>query len=117
MTKCMKLSEKRIYQYAVAGVVFFAFLPSMFDLSILTGLGFIGSVLFSICNRTLIKDPRIMAYIVGGIILTYAASTLLPDIWENFKAKNWISLLILIFVYVVIYLKGYYLKKGKNTKF
>lgn len=109
-----RLNSERLYQYIVAIIVFVAFLPKMFEFSILTGLGYIGAVVFSLYNRTLLKTPAMMVYILVGTILTYASSSLLPDIWKNFKGGDWISLIVLIWVYLMIYLKGYNMKKGIN---
>ena len=108
---------QKYLKYMMAGIIFIAVLPSLFDLSLLTGLGFIGAVVFSILNGTMSEDPnKMIIMIIAGTILTFIASTLMPSIRENFLSRNFFGLIVLIILFLGIWLKGRGYKQGKNIK-
>jgi hypothetical protein len=111
---------KRFHPFDLIAIVFVLFfiLPEIFQLSILLGLGSIGSFILSINNGTLSKEPEKMTrYILGGTFVSYVASTIFPSLINSFKGTDWLGFIVLGVLYIFILIKGSFLKKGIDVRF
>lgn len=89
----------------------YALLPMMFELGMLTGLGFIVSCGISLYKGKAIKNPDLIPIIAIGYILTNTAISLVfPLVYENLISKSFLVAGIIFAVFASLYLRGKELK-------
>lgn len=106
----MRIVEK-IISIFVAGILLYAFVPYMFQLSIITGIGFIIACLLAFYRGVVFKYPRIVGFIAVGYILTnLAISQILPMVYQDFIQGSVLTAIIIFAVFLTVYLRGKDLK-------
>jgi hypothetical protein len=102
----MKIEEK-IASIFIAGVLLYALIPKMFELSLITGLGFVIACSLALYKGVIFKKPEIIVLIFLGYTLTNAAtSRILPQVYENFIQNSLLEAAIISTVFLMLYLKG-----------
>jgi len=114
--KRKKLSKDQKDMMEVLGeiLVLILMIKPIFNLSVFTGIGYLIAIGGSIYHGTILKKKDFARYLFGGTIICYAAGTLLPNIITQFKSGEWLSFGLMSILAVYIWLKGYFLKKGKQ---
>ncbi len=98
----------------IVGILFKAFVPMLFSLSIFTGIGFVISCGLSFWNGQVFDDPQIISYIAIGHILTNTAvSQILPMVFDNILGGLFSQALIVGVVFLVVYARGKEIQSGK----
>ena len=87
-------------------IILVLFLKPMFDLSVFTGIGYVIAIIGSLRNGYLFTKPKMGRLIVGGTILSYMASLLLPMMHQSFVSGNTFSFIIIVIIAVIIWIKG-----------
>jgi hypothetical protein len=105
-SKDMNLS-RLIINVFIAGVIFYALIPSIFKLSLLTGIGFIITCALAFNKGVIFKDPIFVMNVAVGYILTnVAVSQVLPTVYKEAVQGTIVTALIVFAVFLAIYLKG-----------
>ena len=103
----------QIILYAFAGLLVWALLPSVFEVSFLTGIGFFIACAMSFYKGTVLKDPWIIAVIAIGYIMSNAiVGALIPEIYNSLISQSFLTAAILGIVFLGLYLK---VKEMKDT--
>jgi hypothetical protein len=106
----MRLEEKLI-SLLVAGLLLYVFVPYMFELSKVTGIGFIVACSLALYKGAVFRDPRIIGFIAVGYILTnLAISQILPMVYEDLIQESFLTALIILIVFLSVYMRGRELK-------
>jgi hypothetical protein len=108
------VSNKDVIEVIFEIIILILFIKPIFGFGIPTGIGYVLAIIGSVYNGLLFKKKDFPRYLIGGTILCYAAGTLLPSLIQNAQSKNWISFIIMALLAVYIWLKGYFLKEGKE---
>lgn len=91
----------------IAGVIFYALIPSMFELSLSTGIGFIITCVLAFKKRVIFKDPIfVMSVAFGYILINVAFNQVFPLVYKNAVQGSIVTAFIILFVFLAIYLKG-----------
>ncbi len=86
-----------------AGInLFFAMAKAAFDLSPVSGIGFVASVLYVTYKGTLTYHSMLAIFI--GTVISYAAGTLIPVFINNVLAGQFVAALVVAFV--ILYLRS-----------
>lgn len=88
--------------------LFIAFAQAAFELSPLTGIGFIINILFAIYKGTISLDS--LTYIFAASLLSFAAGTLIPNVVGNFLAGQIVVALIYLMLMIILWIKAQELK-------
>jgi len=89
--------------FIIAIWMFQALLPSVAQYGFLTTLGFIGSCALSFYRGIAIKEPRVLALIATGYMLSSAATNaLLPAIYANFLSNLFLNAILTGIVLLII---------------
>jgi len=107
------MDRKNWLQFIFECVIFIIFIKTMFSLSILAGLGFIASFVGSIYSGLMLKRSFHIGFIVGGTLLAYVASMIFSNFLDSAKSGEWISAVIILVLAGYIWLKAFFIKKGK----
>lgn len=99
----------------VGSILFIEMVKSLWNLSPLTSIGFVISVIIAIANGhmnlgKMEGNLRILGFIFGGSILSYAATSMIPDLWGIVRGGDIIGGLIILLVIVLVWFKGQKIK-------
>ena len=111
----MTIGELRdlVITILIAVILFYAFLPVMASLGIITLGSFVFSCALSFYKGVAFKEPRIIGFIAIGHVLTHAAvNQVLPLVWENIAAGLFLEALIIGTVFIMMYLRGKEIQSG-----
>lgn len=104
------MANKDLIEIGVEILILILMIKPMFGLSILTGIGFLVAIGGTVYDGSLFSKPNIARFILGGTILTYAASQIF---FTGIKSKEIFSFAIISLIALSLWLKGYFLKKGR----
>lgn len=107
------MANKNLIEIEIEILILVVMIKPMFGLSLLTGIGFLAAIAGSIYDRSLFSKPNMVRFILGGTILTYAASQIF---FTGLKSKEIFSFVIISLIALSIWLRGYFLKKGVILK-
>jgi len=111
--------SKTIISYVVAGILFYAFFDAIYKINLWSIVMFVVSCGLAFYRGAVLREPRIIAYIAIGNIITHALiQNLAPAIWGDLLQGSLLSAGILAAVFLMIYLRvrslaDYPEKKGK----
>lgn len=111
--KKFKISELfgKKFNLVTGTIIFVLLISSAFTVDWIFGFGFIIGFILSVYNGILEKKPLIPIFLfIGTLIIRHSLFVLLPPVFE---ANSLISLIISLILFVVIFLLGWNLKKGK----
>lgn len=101
---------------AYVGIVLFSeMVKTLWQISPITSIGFIISVIIAILKGhiafgKLEGNIRILVFIFGGTVLSYAATSLIPNMLNIVLAGDFISAIIIGLVILVVWFKGQEIK-------
>jgi len=96
-----------IILYGIAIWLFIALFPTIWDLGFITTAGFLFSCALSLYRKVVLKDPRVIAIIAVGYILSNTAvSKLLPMIYEDLLKQSFLTAAMIGIVFLAIYFKA-----------
>jgi hypothetical protein len=102
---------KKLFNIIFGTLIFALLMSSAFAIDWIFGIGFIFSFFLAIWNKILEKNSLIPAFIfVGALIIRYALFVLLPNVLNS---QNYFSLGISLVLFLLIFIIGWKLKKGK----
>ena len=107
------MKDKDIAEIIVEILVLILLIKPMFQLSILTGIGFLIAIAGSIKDGSLFTKHNMTRFILGGTILTYAGSQIF---FTGVQSREWFSFAIISLIALSVWLRGYFLKKGVMLK-
>jgi len=107
------MDRKNGLQFIFEFVIFVVFLETMFDLGILTGLGFVASFAGAIYSGIMLKKSFHIGFIIGGTLLSYVASMVFSNFLDSAKGGEWLSAIIILSLAGYIWVKAFFMKKGK----
>jgi len=107
------MDRKNWLQFIFECVIFIFLIKTMFSLSILTGLGFIASFVGVVYSGLILKRSFHIGFIIGGTLLSYIASLVVPLFINSAKGGEWLSAIIILALAGYIWLKAFFMKKGK----
>ncbi|MGY5147469.1 MAG: hypothetical protein ACW9W4_05685 [Candidatus Nitrosopumilus sp. bin_7KS] len=90
---------------------------TLWNLSPLTSVGFVASIGIAIWKGRLGLDQgeeniRILGLIFVGTIISYAATSQLPNLWNNVVAGNLVGAAVIAIVILILFFKGQEIKNS-----
>ncbi len=103
--KSIKRYTKMLVSGVLALVIAWFLLPFMLGLSLLTGVGFLISVLLAFYKGIIFKKPEVIGYIaISYIIVSVSAGILIPKAYTDYKTAGLTSSIITLSIFLAIYL-------------
>jgi len=103
------MTNKDLFEIIIEIIILIFMIKPMFDLGLLTGIGFCFAIVVTIYDGSLFTKKNISRSLLGGTVLTYAASQI---IFIGIKSKDLLSFILIMIIGLYLWLKGYFLKKG-----
>jgi hypothetical protein len=99
------------FNLVIGTIIFVLLIGSAFTIDWIFGVGFIFGFLMSVYNEILEKKPLIPIFLfIGALIIRHSLFVLLPPVFE---ANDLLSIVISLVLFIVIFLLGWKLRKGK----
>lgn len=110
---------KTLISYFIAGILFYAFLDTIYKINPWSTVMFVVSCGLAFYRGAVIKEPRLIAYIAIGNIITHALlQNLVPQIWTNVVQGSLLTAGMISLVFLIVYLRvrelSNYPEKGGN---
>lgn len=98
---------KTITSYLIAGILFYAFFDAIYKISPWSTIMFVVSCGLAFYRGAVLREPRLIAYIAIGNIITHALmQNLAPQIWKDALQGSLLSAGMLAAVFLIIYLRA-----------
>lgn len=107
--------KKGFIEIIIEVTILLVFIPIMFYLGTLTGIGYIIALVASIYTGKIFKRKKMARLIVVGTFLTFIAFLFLPYLIDSFTARSYTRFAVLLLIALYIWLKGNKMKKGKRN--
>jgi len=92
--------------YFIAGILFYAFFDAIYKISPWSTIMFVISCGLAFYRRAVLREPRLIAYIAIGNIITHALmQNLAPQIWKDAVQGSLVAAGMLLVVFLIIYLR------------
>jgi len=103
----MSLFIKTIISYCIAGILFYSFFDAIYRINPWTTVMFAISCGLAFYRGAVLREPRLIAYIAIGNIITHVLiQNLAPQIWSDTVQGSLISASLIALVFLIVYLRA-----------
>ena len=106
LSKMSSITKTTLISYFIAGILFYAFFDTIYKISPWSTIMFVASCGLAFYRGAVLREPRLIAYIAIGNIITHALmQNVVPQIWNNAIQGSLLSAVMLSLVFLIIYLR------------